>query len=164
MPHLLQPGLHVLVLEVQSVDAGFGDLDLVEVLVHGGRLRFAEADEVDDVGEDLDEAIVGGAEEVGEGEVGDAALDEEFPQRGVEAHEVPRVAGDDVHVLLADFFRGRAHCGLHRLARRVHEEFGEPLEDLLDLLGLWLHEVVAGEWDADIVDTSCDFLVCLYRS
>ena len=44
------------------------------MLVDGGGLGFAEADEVDDIGEDFDEAVVGRAEEVGEGEVGNAAL------------------------------------------------------------------------------------------
>ena len=72
--HLLQAGFHVLVLAVEAFDAGFGGLGLVEVLVDDGGLGFPEADEVDDVGEDVDEAGVGGFEEVGEGEVVDAAL------------------------------------------------------------------------------------------
>ena len=45
------------------------------MFVDGGGLGFTEADKVDDVGEDFDETIVGGFEEVGEGEVVDAALD-----------------------------------------------------------------------------------------
>ena len=44
------------------------------MFVDGGGLCFSEPDEVDDVGEDADEAVVGRAEEVGEGEVVDAAL------------------------------------------------------------------------------------------
>ena len=56
------------------------------MLVDSGSLRFAEADEVDDVGEDFNEAVMCGPEEVGEGEVGNAAFDEEAPQGDVEAH------------------------------------------------------------------------------
>lgn len=37
-------------------------------------LRFSEADEIDDVGKDLDETIVSGLEKVVERKVGDAAL------------------------------------------------------------------------------------------
>ena len=42
--------------------------------VDGGGLGLPEADEVDDVGEDFDKAVMRRAEEVGEGEVGDTAL------------------------------------------------------------------------------------------
>ena len=72
--HLLQAGFHVLVFAVEGLDAGFGGLGFVEVLVDDGGLGFPEADEVDDVGEDVDDAGVGGFEEVGEGEVVDTAL------------------------------------------------------------------------------------------
>lgn len=85
--HFLQAGFHVLVLAVEGLDAGFGGLGLVEVLVDDGGLGFPEADEVDDVGEDVDEAGVGGFEEVGEGEVVDAALSmvSIMPQRAARA-------------------------------------------------------------------------------
>lgn len=72
--HLLQPRFHVLVLAVEELDAGFGSLGFVEVLVDNGGLGFPEADEVDDVREDVNEAGVGRFEEVCEGEVVDAAL------------------------------------------------------------------------------------------
>lgn len=74
LPHFFQPRLQILVLVVQGIDARFCELDLVEVHIDGGCLRLAEADEVDEVGEDFDEAVVGGAEEVGEGKVGYTAL------------------------------------------------------------------------------------------
>jgi hypothetical protein len=45
---------------------------------------------------------------------------------------------------------------------RVHEKFGEPLEDLLDLEGIRLLEICCGKWDANIADTSCDFFIGLY--
>ncbi len=60
---------------VEGFDAGFGGFRSVEVGVDGAGLGFAEADEVDYVGEDFDEAFVRGFEEVGEGEVVDAALE-----------------------------------------------------------------------------------------
>ena len=63
-----------MVFEIEGFDTGFCGFGFVEVLVDGGGLGFAEADEIDDVGEDFDEAIVGGFEEVGEGEVVDTAL------------------------------------------------------------------------------------------
>ena len=64
-------------------------------------------------------------------------------------------------MLLADLFRCSAHCRFHRLARGVHEEFGEPFEDLLDLLGLGFQKVFAREWDADVADASGNFLISL---
>lgn len=71
---LVEVVLHVRVFGVEGLDAGLGAFGLVEVLVDGGGLGLAEADEVDDVGEDFDESLVRGFEEVGEGEVVDAAL------------------------------------------------------------------------------------------
>ena len=44
------------------------------MLVYRGGLGFAEADKIDDVGEDLYEALVGRFEEILEAEVMDAAL------------------------------------------------------------------------------------------
>lgn len=44
------------------------------MLIDSGRLRFAKSDKVDDVGKDLNEAIMGRLEEVIEGEVFYAAL------------------------------------------------------------------------------------------
>jgi hypothetical protein len=64
--HFLQSGLHVLVLEIEGFDAGFGGFGFVEMLIDGGRLLLAEPNEVDDVREDLDEAVVGRFEEVRE--------------------------------------------------------------------------------------------------
>ena len=72
--HFVEAGFHVLIFGVEGLDAGFGRFGFVEVFVDSGGLRFAEADEVDDVGEDLDEAIMRGFQEVVEGEIGDAAL------------------------------------------------------------------------------------------
>lgn len=48
-----------MVLGVEGVDAGFGGFGFVEVFVYRGCLGFAKANKVDDVREDLDEAVVG---------------------------------------------------------------------------------------------------------
>jgi hypothetical protein len=45
--------------------------------------------------------------------------------------------------------------------RRVHEELGEPLEDLLDLQGVGLLEVGGCKGDADVTDASGDLFVRL---
>lgn len=44
------------------------------MLVDCGGLRLSETDEIDDIGEDLDEAVVCRSEEVVKGEVSNAAL------------------------------------------------------------------------------------------
>lgn len=53
------------------------------------------------------------------------------------------------------------HCRLNGLARGVHQQFREPFEDHLDLLGVWLGQVGGRKRYADIVDTSCDFFIGL---
>ena len=73
---LLQSRLRGLVVVVELLDAEFGALGFVEVLVDDTGVGLAEADEVDDVGEDFDEARVGGLVEVVECEVCYAALDQ----------------------------------------------------------------------------------------
>jgi len=63
-----------LVLQVKSFDARLGRLRLVEVLVYGCRLRFSKADEIDDVGEYFNEAVMCWFREVREGEIIDSTL------------------------------------------------------------------------------------------
>jgi hypothetical protein len=58
-------------------------------------------------------------------------------------------------------FRRRAHRRRHDFARRVHEQFGEPFEDFLDLLRVGLLKVCNGEVDSNVADTACDFRVRL---
>ena len=88
-------------------------------------------------------------------------LGEELSQADVETHQVSRVRGDDIHVLAADIFRCRAHCRFHGFSSCVHEEFGEPFEDELDLLGIGFLEVCGRERDTDVADASCDFSIWL---
>lgn len=45
----------------------------------------------------------------------------------------------------------------------VHEQLGEPLEDLLDLERVGLLEVGGGEGDADVGDAACYLFVWLER-
>lgn len=54
---------------VELLDAQLGALGFVEVLVDDRCLRFAKADEVDDVGEDFDEPLTRRLVQVLEGEV-----------------------------------------------------------------------------------------------
>ena len=45
------------------------------MFVYSSSLRLSKPDEVDDVGEDLHESVVGGLDQVIEGKVGNATLD-----------------------------------------------------------------------------------------
>ena len=77
-----------MVFQVEGLDARFGSLGFVEMLVDGGGLGLTEPNEVDDVGEDLDQSVMRGSEEIGEGEIMDAALD-----RKLAHHPALRSAG-----------------------------------------------------------------------
>lgn len=88
-------------------------------------------------------------------------LDQQAPQRNIEAHEIPRVGRQDVRKLAADVFGGGAHGRLDRLARRVHQQLGEPFEDELDLFRVRFLEVGRAEGDADVADAAGDFAVGL---
>ena len=56
------------------------------------------------------------------------------------------------------------HGRLHSLPRSIHEELGEPLENLLYLLRVRLQQVLGRELDTDVADTSCDFSIGLIAS
>ena len=64
-------------------------------------------------------------------------------------------------MLAAHILSGGAHRRLDRLARRVHEELGEPFKDLLNLLGIGSLQVLGGELHANVADTSGDFAIRL---
>lgn len=66
--------LLILVFIVKLLDAELSAFRLVEMLVNDGCLRLAEANEVDDVGEDFDQAFARWLVQVLEREVMDAAL------------------------------------------------------------------------------------------
>jgi hypothetical protein len=77
-------------------------------------------------------------------------------------HEIPRVAREDaISVRPADILRGCSHSWRDDFARRVHQALGEPFEDLLDGLRVWLLQVCGGEVDANIRNTSSDLFVVL---
>jgi hypothetical protein len=143
-------------------------------------LRFAEADEVDHVGEDLYESAVRGLVQVVEGEVVNAALilsallfsritqrwdtyfAQQFPQNNKEAHQIACVAGKDpLSIATTHVLSGGAHRRRNDLACRVHQELRQPLEDLLDDLGIGLLEVRDAKLDANVGDASSDFMVGL---
>lgn len=64
--HFVQSSLHILVLEVQGFDPGFGGFGFIEVFIDGRSLRLPKTDEVDDVGKYLHQAVMVWFEEVGE--------------------------------------------------------------------------------------------------
>lgn len=66
--------LFILVFIVKLLDAELSAFRLVEMLVNDGCLRLAEANEVDDVGEDFDQAFARWLVQVLEREIMDAAL------------------------------------------------------------------------------------------
>ncbi len=88
-------------------------------------------------------------------------LGEELSQADVEPHQVPRVGGDDVHVLAANVLGRGTHRRFDRFPRCVHEEFDEPFEDQLDLLRIGLLKVCGGEGNTDVADTSGDLSIWL---
>ena len=95
LAEMLEPGGEVVVGGVEGVDAGFCGLELVEVRVDDAGLLLAEADKVDDVGKDLDQAGVGGLGEIGEGKVIDTTLTSELLVCSVES-----IAGQGVPAYL----------------------------------------------------------------
>jgi hypothetical protein len=79
-----------------------------------------------------------------------------------EGHKVACVAGEHaLCAVTAQVFSRGAHCRRNNFASRVHEQLGEPFEDLLDNLRVGLLEVCDGEGDADVCYTSCNFSVGL---
>lgn len=153
------------------------------MFVNNGSLRFAEADEIDEIGEDLDQPVVGRFRQVGESKVIDTALVairiryatvsqslgssgakylcQKFPDIHKEAHQVSCVIGYDVGVVATYIFCRYVHSRLNRFARSVHQKFCKPFEDHLDLLGIGFGEVGGTERNPNVVDTSCNFLVGL---
>ena len=59
---------------MQGLNSRFGSFCLIEMLVNHGGLRFTESHEVDEVGEDLDQSVVGGLGQIGKCKVVDTAL------------------------------------------------------------------------------------------
>ena len=132
------------------------------MLVDDAGLRLAETNEVDDVAEDLDQARIRRAVEVGEGEVLDAAFDQESTERDEESHEVARVGCEDAVCIVAiGLFCRRAHGGRHDLACCVCEQLRKPFEDFLDLLWVGFAQVFYGEVDTDVTDAAGDFRIFL---
>ena len=82
-------------------------------------------------------------------------LVQQLPKSYKEGHQVPCVAREyPLRISAAHVLSSCAHSGRNNLACRVHQELGEPLEDFLDYLGIWLLEVLDGEVDADIRDAA----------
>ena len=132
------------------------------MLVNHACLRFAESDEVDDVTKNLDKARVCWFVEVREREILDAAFEQQLAEGREEAHEVACVRGEDaIGVLAVKVVGCEPHGRRDYIARRVCEQFREPLEDLLDLLRIGLAQVFHGEADANVADATCDLGIFL---
>lgn len=129
------------------------------MLIDCSGLRLSETDKVDDVGEDFDKAVVSRFEEVIEGEIRNPALqtcqshytyrvqcafylNEQFPQRHVKAHQIPRIGRHNLHVFPANVLRSSTHGRFDRLPCCIHEQFRKPFEDFLDLLRVGLLQIL----------------------
>jgi hypothetical protein len=90
-------------------------------------------------------------------------LAQKLPQNDEEGHEIPSVGSvEPFSITAAHVFGSGAHRGRNDFAGCVHEELGEPFEDLLDDLRVWLLQVRDGEGDAYVRNTACNFTVGLY--
>lgn len=69
-------------------------------------------------------------------------LDKQPPERHVETHEIPRIRGDDFHVLPTNVLSCSAHGWFDGFPRCIHQQFAEPFEDLLNLLWIGLVKVL----------------------
>jgi len=97
---------------------------------------------------------------------GNTHLLQQLLQNHKERHQIPRIRRKHPLIIrtprtLAHMLRRRTHRRRHDFARRVHEQFGKPFEDFLDLLRVGLLEVCHGEIDSDVADAACDFCVGL---
>src|SRR5450432_2027078 len=97
------------------------------------RVAFAEPHKIDNVAEDLGQALVRWLLEILEGEVGDATFEEKLAQRDIEAHEIAHIRWNNIHKFPAYIFCCGAHRRINSFVRRIHEKLSKPLEDLLDL-------------------------------
>lgn len=101
--------------------------------------------------------------EIGESEIFDTALEKQFAHGDEEAHQFSRIWREDlVRIIAAHVFCCRLHRGRDDFARRVCEQLAEPFEDLLDLLWIGFSEILHGEIDANVADTSCYLSIGLH--
>ena len=91
----------------------------------------------------------------------DPYLNQQFPQRSIEAHQISRLTRNDIRVFLTHILSRGFHRWLHRFPRGVHQQFSEPFKDFLYLLRLRSGQVVRAKWDADVADAAGDFAVGL---
>jgi hypothetical protein len=93
-------------------------------------------------------------------------LAQKLSQHHEEAHQVPRVIGEDpLRITPAHVLGSSAHCGRNDFARRVHEQLGKPFEHLLNDLRVRFLQVCDVEIaDADVLDASRDLSVVLGAS
>src|SRR6184192_384081 len=89
-------------------------------------------------------------------------LAQQFLQNHKEPHQIPSVACEYPFCFRsAEVFRSSLHSGRNDLAGRIHQQFGEPFEDFLNLLRVRFLEVRDGEIDANVADAAGDLRVGL---
>ena len=81
-------------------------------------------------------------------------LQQQLSHHHKETHQVARIWGEDAisEILARHVVRCGLHCWRNNVARRVHQQLGEPLEHLLNLLRIGLLKVRDGEVDANVAD------------
>lgn len=90
-----------------------------------------------------------------------AYLQHQPPQISKETHQVPCIRRHNVREIAADIIRRSAHRGLDSIASSVHKKFCKPFQHHLDLLRIWLDQIGSREWDANVVNTTCNFFIGL---
>jgi hypothetical protein len=131
-------------------------------LINNAGLRLAESNEIDDVAEDLDQAWVCRLVNVRESEVLDTTFNQQPAECDEEAHEVASVRGKDaVRVIAVHLFCCESHGWRDYISSSVCEKFGEPFENLLDLLRVWFAQVFYRKTDAYITDAAGDLGIFL---
>jgi hypothetical protein len=125
------------------------------MLINNAGLRLAEADEVDDVAKDLDQAWVRRLVDVRESEVLDTTFDQQPAKRDEEAHEIASVCSKDaIRVIAVHLFGCESHGWCDYISCGVCEEFGKPFEHFLDLLRVGFAQIFYRKADTYVTDTA----------
>lgn len=151
------------------------------MLINYRSLRLSESNKVDQVGEYFNESIMCRSCQVRKRKIIDTALDshksveklplttrrneaylhQQSPQTNKESHEISRVGRNNIRIIAAYIVSCKAHPWFNRIPRNIHKKLRKPLHNHLNLLGIGFYQIGRVERYADVVDTSCDFLIRL---